>query len=154
MSLRTTSRLGAWLPVLFWALLIYESSTSSFGSPQTSRFIIPLLHWLLPTAAPTTLDLLHEFARKSVHVVNYFILGLLLFRALRAPHRGWALRWALWAVLIAAGYACSDEFHQSFEAGRGPSAMDALLDTTGASTGQILIWAFLRTRERLTPADS
>jgi VanZ family protein len=147
------SRLLPWLPVVVWALLIYGSSTSRFASPETSRFIIPILHWLLPSAAPETLDLLHEFARKCVHFVNYFVLGLLLFRALRGPNRGWALRWALLAILLAFTYAASDEYHQSFEAGRGPSAMDALLDTAGASTAQAILWAFLRTRERLAPAE-
>jgi VanZ family protein len=148
------SRLLSWLPVLVWASLIYGLSTSTFASPQTSRIIVPILHWLLPGASPATLEQLHEFARKCVHFVNYFVLGWLLFRALRTPHRGWALRWALWAVLIAATYACSDEYHQSFEAGRGPSAMDALLDTTGAGAAQITTWLFLRRRQRPAPADS
>jgi VanZ family protein len=138
-------RLLSWLPVAVWALLIYGSSTSAFGGSETSRVIVPLLHFLLPRAAPQTLELLHEFARKSVHFVDYFILGALLFRALRGAHnQGWALRWALLAVLLAGGYACTDEYHQSFEAGRGPSAMDALLDTTGATAAQIVIWSFLR----------
>ena len=136
------------MPVVLWALLIYGSSTSRFGSPQTSRIIVPLLHWLLPNAAPQTLDLLHEFLRKCIHFVNYFVLGLLLFRALRGPNKGWALRWALLAVLLAFAYAGSDEFHQSFEAGRGPSAMDALLDTAGAATAQAVLWSFSRIRER------
>jgi VanZ family protein len=146
--------LRSWLLVLFWALLIYISSTSAFASPRTSRFFIPLLHFLLPAAESTTLDLLHEVARKSAHFIDYAVLGFLLFRALRAPHQGWALRWALWAVLIAGTYACSDEYHQSFEAGRGPSAMDALLDTTGATTAQVVTWLFLREREQAAPADS
>jgi len=130
--------------VAVWALLIYVSSTASLGSPQTSRILLPLLHWLLPATAPQTLDVLHEFARKSVHFVNYFVLGLLLYRAVRGQHRGWSRRWAILALLLASAYACSDEFHQSFEAGRGPSAMDALLDTSGAATAQIVTWAFLR----------
>lgn len=131
-----------------WALLIYGTSTSTFASPQTSRILVPLLHWLLPGLAPGTLDLIHEVARKSVHFVNYFVLGVLLFRALRGGNKGWNRRWAILAVLLAFTYAGSDEFHQSFEAGRGPSAMDALLDTAGASAAQVVTWAFLRRRQR------
>ena len=154
MSLKN-SRLQSWLLVLLWAGLIFGSSTSAFGGRQTASIVIPILHFLLPSAGPDTLDLLHEFIRKCAHFVNYAVLGVLLFRALRAPHKGWALRWALWAVLIAGTYACSDEYHQSFEAGRGPSAMDALLDTTGASAGQVVTWLFLRNRRRQSaPADS
>ena len=107
----------------------------------------------MPSLAPETLDLLHEFLRKCVHFVNYFILGTLLYRALRGQNKGWALRWALLAVLLAFSYAASDEYHQSFEAGRGSSAKDALLDTAGASTAQCVLWAFLRSRERSAPAE-
>jgi len=148
------SRLRPWLPVLAWALFIFGSSTASLSTPHTSRFLIPLLRWLLPGADPATLDLLHEFARKCIHFVNYFVLSLLLFRALRAPRRGWALRWAVLAVFMASAYAASDEFHQSFEAGRGSSARDALLDISGATTAQFVTWFFTRTGERPAPADS
>ena len=140
-------RLKSWLLVLLWAVLIYGSSSSDFGGEQTSRIVIPVLHFLLPSAEPETLDLMHEFIRKSAHFVNYGVLGALLFRALRAPHKGWAMRWAFWAVLIAGTYACSDEYHQSFEEGRGASAMDALLDTTGATAAQVVTWLFLKDRE-------
>jgi VanZ family protein len=142
--------------VLGWALFIFGSSTTSLSSPHTSRFFIPLMHWLLPSADPETLELLHEFARKSVHFVNYFVLSLLLFRALRAPQRGWAWRWAALALFIASAYAASDEFHQSFEAGRGPSAMDALLDISGATAAQFVVWIFTKPeeKERSAPADS
>ena len=77
----------------------------------------------------------------------------MLFRALRGQNKGWALRWALLAVLLAFTYASSDEYHQSFEAGRGPSAMDALLDTVGASAAQTVLWAFLRPRQQAAPAS-
>ena len=115
--------------------------------------IVPVLHWLLPAQPPETLDLIHEFMRKSVHFVNYFVLGLLLYRALRGQNKGWALRWALLAVLLAFTYAASDEYHQSFEAGRGPSALDALLDTSGASAAQVILWTFLRPREQIAPIE-
>ena len=148
------SRLRSWLPALAWALFIFGSSTASFSSPHTSRIILPLLRWLLPGSDEGTLDLLHEFARKCVHFANYFVLSLLLFRAVRAPHRGWAPRWAVLALLLASAYAASDEYHQSFAAGRGPSAWDALLDISGAATAQLVAWTFTRPRERSAPADS
>jgi VanZ family protein len=145
-------RLRSWLPVLLWAVFIFGTSTASFGSPQTSRLILPVLRWLLPGADPATLDVLHELARKCVHFVNYFVLSFLLFRALRGANRGWALRWAGVALLIASVYAASDEYHQSFEAGRGPSAMDALLDISGALAAQIVTWIFTRGRKEPAPA--
>ncbi len=147
------SRVRSWILVALWGALIFFLSTSRFGGPETSRIVIPVLHFLLPDASPATLNLLHEFIRKAIHFINYFVLSILLFRAIRAPHKGWAWKWALWAVLIAATYACSDEYHQSFEAGRGPSALDAVLDTSGAITAQFGTWLALRPRHRQAPAD-
>jgi VanZ family protein len=146
-------RLRFWLPVAIWALLIYGASTSAFGSPATSRILVPLLHWLLSGASLQTLELIHEFARKSVHFVNYFVLSLLLFRALRGANKGWSRRWAVLAVLLAFAYASTDEYHQSFEAGRGASAMDALLDTAGAAAAQVVVWGFLRKWQQPAPAE-
>ena len=83
---------------------------------------------------------LHEFIRKCGHFCEYFILGMLLFRAVRAPGESWQWRWAFLAVLLAAFYASSDEIHQIFVPSRGASAWDALLDTFGASTAQLLLW--------------
>ena len=139
--------------MVVWAAVIYGASTSAFGSPETSRILIPLLHWLLPGVSPRTLEQIHEFARKSVHFANYFVLSLLLFRALRGPSKGWSRRWALLAVLLAFTYAGSDEFHQSFEAGRGASAMDTLLDTVGAAAAQVVTWGFLRKWQPPAPAE-
>ena len=102
-----------------WAAFLFVVSTSSFGGAQTSRVIIPVLHFVFPSASTDTLDLAHEFIRKSAHFVDYFILGALLYRAVRGEQKGWQLRWALLAVFIAFAYASSDEYHQSFEAGRG-----------------------------------
>jgi VanZ family protein len=140
--------------VLGWALFIFFSSTSVFATPQTSRIIVPLLRWLLPGADEATLVLLHEISRKCAHFVNYFVLSLLLFRALRAPQRGWAWRWAALAFFIAAAYAATDEYHQSFAAGRGASALDALLDMSGAATAQFAVWILTKSGERPAAADS
>jgi VanZ family protein len=67
---------------------------------------------------------------------------------LRGEDRGWKLRWAIWAVVIAAGYASFDEFHQSLVPSRTASPWDALLDTLGASAAQVSLWLwhFLHTR--------
>ncbi len=78
--------------------------------------------------------------RKCGHFGEYFIFGLLLFRAVRAPSEGWQLRWAFLAILIAALYASSDEIHQIFVPSRGASVWDALLDTAGASVAQFALW--------------
>ncbi len=133
------SRVKNWLPAIAWACLISFLSTDAFSSEHTSRFIIPVLHLLIPQASAETLRLLHTIIRKSAHLTEYFVLGVLLHRALRGDDRGWNLKWALWAIAIAAAYASLDEFHQVFVPSRTASPWDALLDTVGASAAQIVV---------------
>jgi VanZ family protein len=137
-------RLRPWIPVAVWAAVIFFFSTDVFSSEHTRGIVVGVLHVLLPSARGETLLILHDFLRKCGHFVNYFIFGLLLFRAIRAAARGWQVRWAWIAILIAALYAASDEFHQSFVPSRGPSPWDVLLDTVGAAAAQLALWWIIR----------
>ena len=80
---RPSPRLHAWLAVVAWALLISTFSTGWFSGEQTGSFLLPILRALLPWAAPEHLDFVHAMIRKSAHVVEYLVLGVLLVRALR-----------------------------------------------------------------------
>jgi len=110
-----------------------------FTSDNTSRIIVPLLHWLFPHASDDTLFLLHHFIRKTGHVAEYFILSLLLLRGIRAGQRGARLAWAVVAIVIVAAYASLDEFHQSFVPGRTAAVSDVLLDTAGGIAAQVVV---------------
>jgi VanZ family protein len=127
-----------------WAGVIFAFSTDTFSSEHTQSVVIDILQTLLPHAPEHTLLTLHDFIRKCAHFGNYFVFGLLLFRAIRLPEKGWALRWAFLAVLIAALYASSDEIHQIFVPSRGASIWDALLDTGAATTAQWAAWMATR----------
>ena len=133
------NRLKQWLPAILFAILISAASTDTFSSHNTSTLIIPILHWLFPGASPETLALMHFFIRKSAHFIEYFLFSIILFRSLRGKQSGWQLRWAVWALAIAAGYSVLDEFHQSFVPSRTASPWDSLLDTTGAAMAQVII---------------
>ena len=128
-----------WLQAIAWACLISVLSTDVFSTEHTSRFIIPALHWLFPHAGPEALEWMHIFIRKMAHLTEYFIFSIFLLHGLRGKDRGWKLRWAIWAVAIAAGYAALDELHQSFVASRHASPWDALIDTTGAAVAQVVL---------------
>ena len=70
------------------------------------------------------------------HLGEYFVLGALLYIALRVdspPRRALVL-----AVALASGYGASDEFHQRFVAMRTPDVADWALDTVGALLGSLL----------------
>jgi VanZ family protein len=128
--------LGRWWPALAWAVVISLFSTAAFTSENTGRIIIPQLHWLFPSWPPETLALMHHVIRKCAHFVEYFIFSLLILRGIRAGRHGTRLAWAAVAILLVAGYAALDEFHQSFVPGRTAAISDMLLDTTGGVTAQ------------------
>jgi VanZ family protein len=146
---RLWNHLRYWLPAIVWACLISGFSTDTFSSEHTSVFIIPALRWIFPHAGAETLELMHTIIRKMAHLTEYFILSIFLMLGLRGQDRGWKLRWAIWAIIIAAGYASFDEFHQSFVPSRTASPWDALLDTTGASIAQIVLWVLHLPRKDL-----
>jgi VanZ family protein len=141
-------RLGPWVPALSWAILISIASTDAFSATHTSHIILPALHWLFPMASPEALERAHFFIRKTGHVSEYFLFSLFLMRGMRGNDHGWKLRWAIWALLIAAGYSALDEYHQSFVPSRGASPWDSLLDTTSAAVAQIVLWLWIRFHAR------
>lgn len=137
------SWLKRWWPAIVWAIAISGFSTGAFTSENTSRFIIPVLRFLLPHASADTLAFLHHIIRKCAHFTEYFIFSLLILRGFRAAEKGTRLRWALLTVLIVAGYASLDEFHQSFVPGRTPAVTDVLIDTIGGAAAQFAAWLWM-----------
>ncbi len=129
-----------WLPVVAWASVIWLFSTDAFRGSSTGSVLTPLLEFLLPWADAGTIGALHALVRKLAHVTEYGILALLLFRAINTPQRSVA-RVAQWAWVLAAAYAASDEFHQSFVPSRTGALADVVLDSLGAALGVALaVW--------------
>jgi VanZ family protein len=132
-----------WWPALAWAVVISGFSTGAFTSDNTSHFIIPILRFFLPHAAPETLELLHYIIRKCGHLTEYFILSMLILRGIRAGEKGMHVRWALVTILIIAGYAALDEYHQSFVPGRTAAVGDVFIDTSGGAAALIVASLFV-----------
>ena len=132
-----------WLPVIVWMILIFGASSGLGRLENTSRFIRPILHWLFPQMSDETLQTVHFAIRKSAHFMEYAILGLLLWRLVHFDPALAAMRSRefLVALLLAALYAASDEFHQSFVPGREAAVRDVLLDSSGAAFGLAALWA-------------
>ena len=140
-----------WLPVLAWMAIIFSASTDMGASPGTSRIIGPILHWLLPDLSKEATGQIVFLIRKTAHVTEYGILALLLWRALRKPAQGETRTWewpvAGWAWALAACYAATDEFHQSFVPSRTGALADVLLDSAGAGFALCLWWLLGRWRK-------
>ena len=132
-----------WWPAIFWALVISAFSTAVFTSDNTGHYIIPVLRFFFSHASPETLDFLHHIIRKCGHLTEYFILSMLILRGIRAGEKGLYFRWVLVTILIVAGYAALDEYHQSFVPGRTAAVGDVFIDTTGGIAAQIVASLFV-----------
>jgi VanZ family protein len=80
-------------------------------------------------------DLIDFLFRKSGHMGVYAILARLLARALTgSTFWPWKKIFA-WSLALSIFYACTDEYHQTFVAGRHGSPKDVAVDSTGAWLG-------------------
>jgi VanZ family protein len=131
--------LKRWWPALAWALAISLFSTGAFTADNTSRIIVPFLHWIFPRASHARLEHFHFLVRKCAHFTEYFILSLLVLRGIRAGRPGTRFAWALLVVAIVLAYASLDEYHQSFVPGRTAAVRDVLIDTTGGAAAQLIV---------------
>jgi VanZ family protein len=106
------------------------------SAANTSRYLVPFLHWLNPTISQASVEQIHFIVRKGGHLSEYAILATLLFFALRRSLLP-SFQGALWksaalSLFISAIYAAGDEFHQSFVGSRTAAFSDVMIDTSGA----------------------
>jgi len=129
--------------------MIWLFSTGWLSGERTGRMFLPVLAALFPGATHEQLYAVHAAIRKTGHFLEYLVLSVLLYRALRVGRR-WDMRAAGMAVLFAGLYAVGDEFHQWFVPGRTAAASDCLIDVSGAAAGQGLLaaWRGGRTARR------
>jgi VanZ family protein len=128
-----------WLPVLFWMSFIFWMSTATFSSENTSLIIEPILFFLMPTISLEKAALIHGLIRKLGHITEYFILGILLFRAFRCESKeSLSWRWAFYSLVVGMLYAAGDEFHQSFVSSRTASLTDIGIDTLAGVLAQLV----------------
>jgi len=141
-----------WLPVMLWMGFIFGMSTKAGAPNNTSRIIGPIVRWLVPGISDEAVGRVVFGVRKTAHVTEYALLAALCWRARRQPVRGdfrpWRWTDATFALAVAAVFAASDEWHQTFVPSRQGSAWDVLLDSAGAALGLIVLWRLGRWRKR------
>jgi VanZ family protein len=118
-------RLDLWLPpLLLMGVIFFLSAQPSLDSG---------------------LGVIDTIGRKLIHFAEYALLCFLWWRALvtvTSPGRA-----ALFAFLLASGYAASDEYHQTFVEGRHGSPIDWGIDSAGAALAALRLRT-ARARER------
>ena len=107
-----------WVPLLAWFLVIYNvSSTPASDLPAIS---IPQ-------------------GDKLFHLVQYFVLGILLIRAFDYSNFNVSLAKIVFlAIIIAICIGVLDELHQRFVPGRSCDIFDFLVDCVGSFAGIFL----------------
>ena len=122
MSLKIPSFFRYQFPALIWAVMIFIAS-----SIPASR---------LPKFA-------HYVNDKIIHLSIFFILGLLVYRALYTmiPGLSFNMKRGVFAVVIVVLYGISDEFHQGFVPGRTVDVMDATADAAGGLLSVLIVYA-------------
>ena len=142
-----------WAPVVSWAALIFVFSTEQFSGTHTGGIVEAALRQVFPSLALTEVERIHALVRKLGHLSEYFILALLLMRALRAEMAAQStLQPILLSILLTILYAGSDEFHQSFVPNRSASVADVMIDAAGGICGTLL--SHLRNRRPKAPGNS
>ena len=139
-------------------VFIFWMSTETFSSENTFSWLEMILGLLLPKISSQELSLIHAVIRKVGHVIEYFILGLLLFRGFRGDSTSpWNWRRSFLAIMVVVLWAASDELHQSFVFTRTASAVDVGIDTAAGILAQFVgaLWHRYRKKQSLNsdPSD-
>jgi VanZ family protein len=121
-----TNTLRRWGPAALMMLIIFAAS----ATPKSNLPVFVGWDWVV---------------KKGGHLTGYALLAALYVRGLafgrRATWRDWGV-----AVLLAAFYALTDEFHQLFVPGRGAMLKDVGIDSLGALIGATLYHLYARAR--------
>lgn len=138
----------SFIPAIVMMYVIFSFSSqdgtaSGNLSYQVSEFIVETVNEALELGwtdgeEEYYIQKIHYPVRKMAHMAEYFLLAV----SVSFPLYVYGVR-GIWLPLLAGaicvGFACLDEYHQSFVAGRGPSKKDVAIDSIGAAAGVILM---------------
>ncbi|MBQ8738060.1 MAG: VanZ family protein [Clostridia bacterium] len=137
----------SWACVLLTMIMIFcFSAEDAEKSTQTSSGVIEdVLDIVLPKdeITPEVVKKYQFPFRKAAHFGIYMLLGFSLANAFLSTVKG--KKYISYICALACGilYAILDEWHQNFSDGRGPSARDVLIDSSGALVGILIFVLFM-----------
>ncbi|MBU3179399.1 VanZ family protein [Clostridium estertheticum] len=137
-----------WILVVGWMMVIFIfSSQVGEVSNENNKFVIYVFN-LLGLNLNSVFGTLSDFiVRKASHFTEYFILYMLIYRAMNKSKKI-DMKIFTASILIVFLYACSDEFHQSFVPGRGPAFRDVMVDTCGGLAAFLFIYIRVALKKR------
>lgn len=102
------------------------------------------MRWLFPSMTQVHIEELHYAFRKCCHMMEFGVLAVLAWRAIRQPKRNdlrpWRWDEAGLSLAIVLLYAASDELHQVFIPSRTGQISDVAVDVIGGTIGLTLLW--------------
>ncbi|MFN3966979.1 MAG: VanZ family protein [Endomicrobiia bacterium] len=116
--------LSLWVPVIFWCSVIFFFSS-------------------IPNLKIEALGFWDIIFRKIAHILEFGILTVLFVRAFSQTLKNNINFWSGFSSFV---YATTDEFHQLFVPGRGPSPVDVFIDTIGIFLA-LLILKYVRKKK-------
>lgn len=123
-----------WASLIILLLIFWFSSRNASQSTMQSDSFLFLFPFLQE-------DIARFVIRKLAHFTIYTLLGFCVYRSFKEPC---SIRAFGIAILFCFLYACTDEFHQFFIAGRSAQFRDVLIDTCGAFVGQCLSYISMK----------
>lgn len=114
-------------------LIFCFSADNAEESTEKSDFFVKILE-SLPIAVRDNLSFI---VRKTAHFSVYALLGFLVSGAFSGKQK-------LYTLSICFLYACTDEIHQYFVAGRSCRFQDVMIDTAGAFSGILIFMLIIR----------
>lgn len=135
----TKSKISSALALL-WAGFIFSNSLKigEASSSMSGGFVEFIMNILQKIGFTPTNDVVTVFVRKSGHIIEYLILGILITLVLTLSQK--KIKFYLFNVLfLCLATAVIDEFIQTFIAGRTGMVGDIIIDFIGACLGVIII---------------
>ncbi len=119
-----------WLLLLFWLGFIFSMSSENGDiSSHTSSQVFKMLESYLPVINQN-IDFWTLLIRKGAHILEYFILGILIFEVIK-EYRLSNKEILLFSLLLSLLCATMDEIHQLFVVDRAGRIMDVAIDSIG-----------------------
>ena len=132
-----SGQIFTWLPAALWMAVIGCLSSDSFSGSWSEALLRSGAAWLHISVTEHGLQLANLILRKTAHFLEFFVLGVLLHRAV-APKTTVTLA-LCWVILTGGAYALMTESFQALTVTRGPSLLDATVDISGVLGSQWLI---------------
>lgn len=139
-----------WSLVVIWMIIIFVfSNDPGEVSDNKTGLVIQVLSSIGIDLNSAFGELASFILRKSAHFIEYFILYILAYNAMRTSV---SFKKSLFlSLIITFVYASSDEFHQTFVPGREGRLRDVLIDTSGGVFGMIVLYISSYTRRIRKP---